>query len=101
MITLNQGQVAFLTFILLSMDIFSIVIFTKLEQYRKRELHKKHFCNYCKTAYLRINELDKKQCSYCGRALTLHIEDPNFQEEAVERKNNLEPFEEFDNKGGE
>lgn len=59
----------------------------------------KHYCNYCKRGYIESKkERAKTTCDYCKRPLTLHMEHPKFQEEAVERKNHLEPFEEFNNK---
>ena len=64
----------------------------------------KHFCNYCKNGYIHTKEeRAKTKCDDCGRPLTLHIKNPNFQEEAIERENKLQAFEEFNgnDKGGE
>lgn len=96
MITLNEWQLSLVLGSLLMLFVLNIITFVKLDKYQQRETHKKHFCNHCKTAFLGIKELDKTNCSYCGRRLTLHIKDPNFQEEkALERENNIDPFEEF------
>lgn len=102
MITLTEWQFSFILGLMLATVIVIIMTLFILKQYEKRELHKKHFCNHCKTAFLRIKDLDKTHCDYCGRPLTLHIEDPDFiEEKALERENNLQPFEEFNDKGGE
>lgn len=101
MIILNEWQSSAILAIIIVLYIENVILFYKLEQYRKKEFHKKHFCNYCKTAFLRIKDLDKTHCDYCGRPLTLHIEDPDFiEEKALERENNLQPFEEFNDKDG-
>ena len=98
MIILNEWQnSAILAIIVLYIE--NVILFYKLEQYRKREFHKKHFCNHCKTAFLRIKELDKTHCDFCGRPLTLHIngtEDiKNIKavlETKLRRKENIKPY---------
>lgn len=96
MITLNEWTISLVLGSLIALFVLNIILFVKLDKYRQREEHKKHFCNHCEMAFLSIKDLDKTNCDYCGRPLTLHIEDPNFQEEkALEGENNIDPFEEF------
>ncbi len=82
----------------------SVLLFFKFITYKRivSKLAKdnkdgKHFCNYCKKAYI-ITKNDREQthCSYCYKPLTLHKLHPDFNENPNESEQTDSPFEDFE-----
>ncbi len=59
--------------------------------WKRRLLCGKHFCNNCEIGFIRRDERDFEYCPFCGRKLTLHMDNP-----AMQRIVESNPFTDFE-----
>ena len=73
-----------------------VVFYIYIERQSKKHKYGKHFCNYCKKAFILTNEeLARTHCEFCGRKLTKHEQDPDFvetEENEDDERNEENPF---------
>ncbi len=62
-----------------------------MREWKRRVLCGKHFCNDCEWAFIRRAERDFIYCPFCGKALTLHMDNP-----AMQRIVKSNPFKDFE-----
>ena len=64
-------------------------IFNVVEEYINQEKYflGAYHCNHCERT---IFDEEAKYCAFCGRELTLHMDNPLFEEFALERQNNIQ-----------
>lgn len=57
----------------------------------------KHFCNDCKTGFIHTKEdRERTTCMYCGKPLTLHIQNPDYiPNDTPDKEQQENPFEDF------
>ena len=64
-------------------------IFNVVEEIYKQDKYflGPYHCNHCERT---IFDEEAKYCAFCGRELTLHMDNPLFEEFAIEMPNNIE-----------